>query len=188
MSKIDIIKSYPLVIVSLVITLTCVAFTFFRGDRIATLEARETALYEQIRLIEKNKINVNGLNEDLASLKEVVGGIEERLFDPEQRAVNTRFFYSYEDEFDMVITKVAEDATEDPVLGKKGPNELKQYSVLTYYLSVKTDFHEFLRFLHTLHTDEPIMRVSEFQLFKVGGKDSESLEAQINVRVLAKAE
>lgn len=178
-------KDYPLVVLSGVVILVCLVLYFIRGDMATTLEQTEGELYGQIRVIEKNKISANGLDAELEQLEAYVKSIDEgdRLFNPNQSAFNANFFYELEDEVDIVITRV------DQVLARSDELELKEYSTITYSLSVEGTLSNLIRLMYTLHVAQPLMRVADFRVSdNARSLIPNSLGAELRVLVLAQKE
>lgn len=181
------IKRYPLVVFSIIVVLICLVFNFMRGDVIATLEQQESDLYSRERVIEKNRINANGLKAELEQLKERVSSIDERLFDPNKSALNANFFYALEEQVDVLIVRVNQVSNEDPVLGKGGPNELKQYGALTYNLVIEGAFVDLIGFMYELHVAKPLIRVADFQIIE-GAQSAIPGALKANIRLLVLAQ
>jgi Tfp pilus assembly protein PilO len=184
---IDKVKQFPLALFCGAILLVCVVLIFLRGSVVPELEEVETELNARLSVLDKNAINSDQLEAEVEQLEADVASMDARLFDPNQRAINTNFFYSLEEYVDVVVTGVTQLPAEDAVFGKGGPNELSLYNALTYEISLEGSFPQFLTFLHTLHTVEPLIRVADFQLSEAGGADvaAGSLKAKLRVLVLA---
>ena len=158
-----------------------------RGGVVDELTMQETELMARIQAIDTNVKNSNNLEQDLQILQRDSDLIRQRLFKRDQRAVNIDFFYSFEDQLDVVISEVSQLSVEDPALAKGGPNALKQYSTIAYNIKVAGTFQEILELLHAIHQADAFIRVADFQV-RVGTnqeRKAEHLSAQLRVIVLA---
>ena len=121
---IDKLRDYPIAVVGALVFIVCVAVVFVRGDVVPELSVQETELIARLRTINDNVIDSKDLEQDAESLLSYVASIDERLFNRNERSINTAFFYSYEDKLDIIISNVSQLTDEDPALIKGGPNEL----------------------------------------------------------------
>ncbi|MEN8661999.1 MAG: hypothetical protein ACN4GF_07360 [Lentimonas sp.] len=183
---IENIKRYPLVFISVAVILICLVLIVMRGDVVATLEQTEGDLYGRVRVIEKNKINANGLKAELEQVRAKVATIDERLFDPNKSSLNANFFYSLEEQVDILITQVNLVESQDPMLSKGGSYELKQYGALTYNLMIEGTFTEIIRFMHKLHVAKPLIRIADFQI-QEGAQSAIPGALKTNIRLLVLA-
>jgi hypothetical protein len=184
----DKLKQYPLAVASGVLLVLFVGVLFLRGDVVAELSAQEAELVARIRTIDGNIKNSKDLEQEVEALEAHVVSIDERLFNRQERAINTNFFYSFEDKIDILISSVSQLAVEDPALSKDGPNELKLHSAILYDITVKGTFKEILGFIYEIHRVDPLIRVSDFQIDSTGSKDAKrgDLVAKLRVLVLAR--
>lgn len=183
----DKVKEYPLAAISLVLFVALAIMLVLRGGVVDELTMQETELMARIQAIDTNVKNSNNLEQDLQILQRDSDLIRQRLFKRDQRAVNIDFFYSFEDQLDVVISEVSQLSVEDPALAKGGPNALKQYSTIAYNIKVAGTFQEILELLHAIHQADAFIRVADFQV-RVGTdqeRKAEHLSAQLRVIVLA---
>ncbi len=183
----DKAKEYPLAAISLVLFVALAIMLVLRGGVVDELTMQETELMARIQAIDTNVKNSNNLEQDLQILQRDSDSIRQRLFKRDQRAVNIDFFYSFEDQLDVVISEVSQLNVEDPALAKGGPNALKQYSTIAYNIKVAGTFQEILELLHAIHQADAFIRVADFQV-RVGPdqeRKAEHLSAQLRVIVLA---
>lgn len=181
------LKRYPLAVICALVLFICIILIVLRGSVVAELSMREADLNARIHTIEENAKSSTGLEADVEELDARVVAINERLFVRDERAINTNFFYSLEDEVDVVISGVSQLSAEDPGLSKGGPNELKLHSAIVYEISVKGSFRDLLKFLFHMHQVDPLIRVSEFEInsSRGGGTSSGDLDAKLRVLVLS---
>jgi len=182
----DKLKQYPIVVVSVVVILVCAVSAFLRGSVVEELTRSEDDLTKRILTINTNSKNSKDLEQDVEAVVASVAVIEERLFDREERSINTDFFYSFEDRLDVLISDVSQLTTEDASLIKGGPNELKLYSGVSYNVKVSGSFQAILKFLYEIHRMEALMRVATFDV--VEGESEGLLSANLRVVVLAQKE
>lgn len=185
----DKLKEYPLAIVCGLVILVCIALHFIRGGVIDSFQTREFELNGRLRLIEKNKLHSQGIAEELEHLEATLEPMDERLFMRDQSALNTNFFYAYEDELDVTVISVSQLAGLEPLTSKGGPYELKEHSAIMFEVTVEAAYSGILSFLDKMNADQPFMRVAELQLSEsnsaVYGK---ATTARIRVHVLAHKE
>lgn len=158
-----------------------------RGDVVDELSTQETELVARLRTINENVKNSKNLEQDVEALEGYVASIDERLFNRRARAINTAFFYSFEDKAGILISNVNQLSTEDPSLIKGGPHELTLYSGLSYEISASGTFQEILGFIYEIYKANALMRVADLQLDASQGRSTapRRLFARLRVIVLA---
>ena len=187
---IDKLRQYPVAVIGAVVLILCVGVGFLRSSVVAELSAQETELIARIQTINENVKNSNNLEQDVEVLEGHVASIDERLFNRNERSINTNFFYSFEDKLDILISDVNQLTVEDPALVKGGPNELTLYSAITYDITVGGTFQEILGFLYEIQRVDSLMRVADFQVDIATGQGAarRALSAKLRVVVLAHKE
>ena len=100
---IDKLRDYPIAVVGALVFIVCVAVVFVRGDVVPELSVQETELIARLRTINDNVIDSKDLEQDAESLLSYVASIDERLFNRNERSINTAFFYTYEDNLEIII-------------------------------------------------------------------------------------
>ena len=186
----DKLKQYPVAVLAVFAILLCVGANFLRGSVVDELTVKEQELSSRLQVISGNAKNAKNLEEDVAALDVYVAAINERVFHRKQRSINTDFFYSFEDELDILISDVIQMSTVDAALDRGGPNALKLYSSISYDVKVEGSFQEILEFLHKVHSVDALLRVAEFQVNAPDGKKvgSGSLSAELRIVALASKE
>ena len=184
---IDKLRDYPIAVIGALVFVGCVAVVFVRGDVVADLSAQETELIARIETINKNVIASNNLEQDVESLLGYVATIDERLFNRNERSINTAFFYSFENKLDIIISNVSQLTDEDPALIKGGPNELSLHSGIVYEIRVDGTFQRILEFMYEIQKAEALMRIANFEVYvsTAQGAASGTLSAKLHVVVLA---
>lgn len=183
-----LIKKYPIAVVSTVILLLLLVFIFLRADVAPSLQEVESELRSSLEVINNNERKGRGLEADLVALDELVAKIPDHIFVSSERALNTNFFYGFEDQVNILITEVKPVGTDYPILSKGGPNALSIYSVLVYEVSIQAEFNDFLEFLHLIHSSDRFMRVSSFQVTENRDPSVASQVLGARVRVVVMAE
>ena len=184
---IDKLKDYPIAVIGALVFVGCVAVVFVRGDVVADLSAQETELIARIETINKNVIASNNLEQDVESLLGYAATIDERLFNRNERSINTAFFYSFENKLDIIISNVSQLTDEDPALIKGGPNELSLHSGIVYEIRVDGTFQQILEFMYEIQKAEALMRITNFEVYvsTAQGAAPGTLSAKLHVVVLA---
>jgi hypothetical protein len=184
---IDKLKEYPVAVISALVFIGCAVVVFMRGDLVAELSLRETELIAQIRTVNDNVIDSRNLEQDVESLQGYVVAIDERLFNRNERSINTNFFYSFEDKLDIIIADVSQLTIEEPALIKGGPNELSLYSGIVYEIRVGGTFQEILSFMYEIQQVDALMRIANFEVQAATAQRAapEALLAKLHVVVLA---
>jgi hypothetical protein len=184
---IDKLKEYPVAVISALVFIGCAVVVFMRGDLVAELSLRETELIAQIRTVNDNVIDSRNLEQDVESLQGYVAAIDERLFNRNERSINTNFFYSFEDKLDIIIADVSQLTIEEPALIKGGPNELSLYSGIVYEIRVGGTFQEILSFMYEIQQVDALMRIANFEVQAATAQRAapEALLAKLHVVVLA---
>jgi hypothetical protein len=184
---IDKLRDYPIAVVGALVFIVCVAVVFVRGDVVPELSVQETELIARLRTINDNVIDSKDLEQDAESLLSYVASIDERLFNRNERSINTAFFYSYEDKLDIIISNVSQLTDEDPALIKDGPNELSLHSGIVYEIRVDGTFQEILEFMYEIQQADALMRIANFEVYAstAVGAAPGTLSAKLHVVVLA---
>ena len=184
---IDKLRDYPIAVVGALVFIVCVAVVFVRGDVVPELSVQETELIARLRTINDNVIDSKDLEQDAESLLSYVASIDERLFNRNERSINTAFFYSYEDKLDIIISNVSQLTDEDPALIEGGPNELSLHSGIVYEIRVDGTFQEILEFMYEIQQADALMRIANFEVYAstAVGAAPGTLSAKLHVVVLA---
>lgn len=184
---IDKLRDYPIAVVGALVFIVCVAVVFVRGDVVPELSVQETELIARLRTINDNVIDSKDLEQDAESLLSYVASIDERLFNRNERSINTAFFYSYEDKLDIIISNVSQLTDEDPALIKGGPNELSLHSGIVYEIRVDGTFQEILEFMYEIQQADALMRIANFEVYAstAVGAAPGTLSAKLRIVVLA---
>jgi len=184
---IDKLRDYPIAVIGALVFVGCVAVVFVRGDVVADLSVQETELIARIQTINKNVIASKNLEQDVESLLGYVATIDERLFNRNERSINTAFFYSFENKLDIIISNVSQLTDEDPALIKGGPNELSLHSGIVYEIRVDGTFQEILGFMYEIQKADALMRITNFEVYvsTAQGAAPGTLSAKLRIVVLA---
>jgi len=184
---IDKLRDYPIAVVGALVFIVCFAVVFVRGDVVPELSVQETELIARLRTINDNVIDSKDLEQDAESLLSYVASIDERLFNRNERSINTAFFYSYEDKLDIIISNVSQLTDEDPALIEGGPNELSLHSGIVYEIRVDGTFQEILEFMYEIQQADALMRIANFEVYAstAVGAAPGTLSAKLHVVVLA---
>lgn len=180
------LKKYPLALGCLFLALVCGAVVFLRGDRLVQLTEQESELAGRMRVIEQNAKNSVALEEHLNELKAAVNRIESKRFKREERAVNINFFYDLEDRFDVRISEIRQSPSDYAFYERGGIHELKSNSTIVFNISLNGKFSDLIAVVQQISLEEPIMRVSNFQV-AAGNRNAQAgqLESRLQVVVLA---
>ena len=184
---IDKLRDYPIAVIGALVFVGCVAVVFVRGDVVADLSVQETELIARIQTINKNVIASKNLEQDVESLLGYVATIDARLFNRNERSINTAFFYSFENKLDIIISNVSQLTDEDPALIEGGPNELSLHSGIVYEIRVDGTFQEILEFMYEIQQADALMRIANFEVYAstAVGAAPGTLSAKLHVVVLA---
>lgn len=184
------LKQYPIAILGVVVLLVCVGFIFLRGGVVEELTTKEEELTGRLRTISSNVKNSKDLEKHVEMVDTYVASIDERLFSRKQRAINTDYFYSFEDDLDILISDVNQNSAEDASLIAGGPNELKLYSAISYDVQVSGRFQDLLEFLYEIDNADALMRVAEYEVSAAMAPASSvaGLAAKLRIVVLAEKE
>lgn len=184
---IDNLKKNPAILFGIIILVVLGAIGLLRANQLTELSDLETELNTKLDKINLNVKYSENIEQDIQKLDELVENIDKRLFIVDERSMNVDFFYSFEDKLDIVISEVDQLEKGSARFSKDGPDELKNYSVINYDITVSGSFREIVRLLYEIYQVDPIMRISDFQIDAT--KDSNGkpgkLSAEIRVAVLA---
>lgn len=181
----DRLKRYPIAVICAIIVVVCIVALVLRGGVLDELSAKENELNARLRVIETNAENAKDLAADVEQVESQVAEIEARLFRRDERAINTNFFYAFEDRVDLLISSVSQLAIEDAALGEGGPNALKLHSVIPYDIVVQGSFQEIVKLLYEFHAHDAFIRVSDLQISSGERTGAGELSARMRVLVLA---
>jgi hypothetical protein len=184
----DKLKQYPFAVVCGGLLLVCMSVLLLRGGLLSELTEREAELSARIRTVDGNAKNSKGLEQQVEALEAYVEAIDTRLFDSRQRAINTNFFYSFEDRVNVLISSVSQLSAQAPALSKGGPNALKLHASILYEITLKGTFKEILGFIYEMYRVDPLIRVSDFEVHQADSTDAAvaALVAKLRVVVLAR--
>ena len=184
---IDKLRDYPIAVIGALVFVGCVSVVFVRGVVVAGLSVQETELIARIQTINKNVIASKNLEQDVESLLGYVATIDERLFNRNERSINTAFFYSFENKLDIIISNVSQLTDEDPALIEGGPNEVSLHSGIAYEVRVDGTFQEILGFMYEIQKADALMRITNFEVYvsTAQGAAPGTLSAKLRIVVLA---
>ncbi len=183
------LRQYPLAVVCVGIFIGMVVLAFLRGNQVELLSTTEQGLSSRLGVIKTNQMNTPGLAEEVEAVEARVEDFKKRLFDRDQRAINTDFFYNMEDSVDVRILEVSQTSANHSATMPGGPHELKQHDVIVFDLSVRGTFPEIVGYLQRLHQVDPFVRVSDLEIGGAGRGDAAigaALSASLRVLVLAR--
>jgi hypothetical protein len=180
------LKTYSLAIVCFTIGLVCVVVLYLRSGTVDELSARETTLRSELRAIKENVKNSRNLEEHVSEMEILVEEIDSRLFREEERAVNLNFFYELEEDQDVSYGSLDQQPEGNPIYRKGGARQLKKYSTMAFRISLQEPFEKVLRFMHTLETSRPLIRVGSFNIRDADGEsDPDQTNATMRISILA---
>lgn len=183
---IEKLKTYPLAISCFFLILVIIAVIFSRRSLSDELSLKEADLASQLRAIEENNKNSEGLKADLEALKTLNETVKSRLLVRDQRAVNINFFYNLEDQYDVSYSSIQQAPDADPLYAKGGARALNLHSTVVFNLSLTGSFKEVLRFMHGLDETERLIRVVSYGLSDAGDVASlDNVSASMRIIVLA---
>lgn len=182
---IALIKKYPLAIICLFVSIGSIATIFVRGDLSSELENEEVSLNSQLKILNTNTKNSVGLAEQVRTLEAIVDSFKSRLIDPEQRAVNTNFFYSLEQLAPIRVASINIRNGNDPNFSKDGPNTLSENRHINCDLSIKGTFQEIVLFLNKIRNVDPFLRVTRVDL-RVASSANNAYDADLRLVILSK--
>lgn len=179
------LKTYPLAIICSVLGLACALGIYFRSSFANELSIQETDLSAKVRLIEENVKNAFNLKEQVEELSALTKQIDERLFYPQQKAININFFYKVQEQYGVDFSAMTEQSAA-PIYSKGGPRELSLYSTMVYNLALTSSFGEVLELMHGLEESNPLIRIGSFRVADAGGEAKEDkVNAALNVIILS---
>jgi len=158
------LRQYPLAIVCALILLAMVVLIFLRGGVVEALSVTEDDLTARLDLIKDNQLNAPGLKGEVEALEARVEDSRKLLFDRDQRAINTDFFYGMEGKAKVKILEVSQTDAADPATDEGGPNALKQHQVVVFNLAVQGSFEDIVDFFYQIHRVDPFVRIADFEI------------------------
>jgi len=183
---IEILKRYPVAIISTIFALICLLVIFFRGDISSDLEGVESDLNRSITTLNTNAKNAPALAEEVELIEALVEKIDIHLFDREQRAVNTNFFYTLEELLPIRLNGVNQTGAQVPNIQVKGKNALKLYGYLTYDIAIQGSYDDVVRLLKEISSFNAFIRVVGVQMAGSRAANKQNQIARIRIAVLAK--
>lgn len=179
------LKRYPTAIISVVLAVACLIFSFVRGDLSTDLELKETELLAVIKKRDANAKNSTNLKADVEKIESIVERIQTKLFNQEQRAVNTNFFYSFEDLVPIRINSVGQAGVDPPNITAGGAKPLSLYSYMGYDLVVEGTYSDIMRLLNEITHLDAFIRVLGLQIAVTPQVGNVNDAARIRLVVLA---
>jgi hypothetical protein len=180
------IKRYPTALISAFVALSCLIYIFGRGDLTTELEAEEASLSSRMTKLDANNKNAVNLAGDVEGVEVLVEKIRARLFDSEQRAVNTNFFYTLEEIVPIRINGVSQTQVSVPSLTVNGGKPLELYDTMGYDVIVEGSYPDIILLMNEFSRVSPFIRILGVQMsigteLKISGS-----AARIRIAILAK--
>lgn len=191
------LKTYPLAIICTVLGLACAVGLYLRADVVSEISIQEADLNATLRVIEENVKNAINLQEHLDEVLALTAEIDERIFYPEQRAININFFYNVEKEYAINFSAMTQQGSA-AIYGAGGSRELSLYSTMVYNLAMSAPLEKVLELMHGLEESKPLIRIGTFRVSDAGGTevrgraagagapaDDDSINAAFSVMILS---
>lgn len=140
---ISFVKKHPVGVGCGVVALIMLVLTFTRGGSVETLETQLIELQDQSSRLKNNLRYSVELDEQLATVRQAIEGIEAKAITPGALATNLQFFYRLEQELGFTMI----DLRQGVVLESKEPTE---YLVVPYTVAVEGTYLQVLQFLQRL--------------------------------------
>lgn len=178
------LKQYPLVIACAVLSLILGAFYFLRSGKVEVYDEEILRLDKELKQMERNIINAQGIDDDVAVIKELSTQIEARLIDPEARVKEFQMLLSIEEQSGMELG--------EPALGTllktgKGSRVMTaKLPQLQYNFTATDSFEKCLNFIHVLEHGQPFMVIDKMSIFPEGANAEKELNITLTTRALAK--
>ena len=182
------LKKNPSLLAGILALILVGGFGLLRASQLTKLSQSEADLKIELDKMNSNVKHSKNIESDTQVLKTLVDSMENRLFVGEEQATNINFFYSLEDDLDIVISEVKQLEQTNPRFSEDGPDELKLHSVISYSITLNGAFQEILRFFYEIYQIDFIMRITDFEI-NAGYEDdnrADQLEAKVRIAVLAK--
>jgi hypothetical protein len=157
------LKAYPVLTGAIAALLIGVVLLVLRMPEVGRRDARFQALDADWKRMEVNQARAIGLADDVEEARQRRAELQERLIDPSQVAVNLGYFYGIERASGARLIAVQQGA----VLPAKPPvhyPELKDFSMVTFTVSLEGGFHAVLDALARIETGRHLMRVDSWHL------------------------
>ncbi len=173
------------------VLLACCAFYFARSGQISQLEVDlDDSSVRRTRMLKNLKFGT-GLPEDLASIKELMGQAEERLFSPGDLAGNQRYFYQLESATGVKLQNLQQIAV--PISqarnDKKGAKKAAQskYQEISYEMNVVGTYESVLTFLRHLEEGSAFYRLEGLSIARMGAqKGDASTGIRLGITILGR--
>lgn len=172
------IKEYPVALTGIAIALVLAVLILLNGNRLPELEQEEAELISQLKRMERNAVNAVHLDQQLAEARQLVGAIDDRLMNLQDRTVNFRHFLALEEQFGVVLS--------DPRLATDLPGRSgsAHYGSIHYRIAIRGLLNNCLGFVEKLRTGLYLVRIHSLEL--TAGGVGDEVVMQVDFRVMGK--
>jgi len=175
---IEQLKQYPLMTGGIAMSVLLIALIVLRDVTQPDFEAVLSELKEREANVEFNEEEGQGLEEDLADLREKMAYAGERLMDPDEPTPNKQYVLS--------LAEGQGVSMPDPRLGAAPPvGKNDAYSVLVYNVTVTGGFNELLAFMRAVREGEHLAKITELSMRPEAGEDVNFTRGEMRLEFLA---
>lgn len=180
----NILRRYPLAIGCAAATVLILIALFFRHGALADTKSQLEQLEADGRTVERNVRNATGLEEHLASLKQVVSRLETMLTRVDDIAGNQEYFYGLEKDSGVSMTVLR------PLGASKTVVAGSIYQPAGFNVVVEGEFPQICMFLRSLEQGKRLYRLGDFSVQRSSAAAAAEGRAQkevltINFQLLA---
>jgi hypothetical protein len=179
------LRAYPVALAALALSLLLGGAIFFRS---ASLDALETSLREtdsEWNRISGNLKRARDLSEHLERVRSTKETVDQRLMNPEERALNYEYFYSVERSAGVRLVNLNQGGVIDTRNSNiAGVREFKEYRLIGYNISLEGEFEAVVRFLSLLQNGKYLARISSFNVSRAQQAAAGTLVVNLQLQVL----
>lgn len=165
-----LLKAHPTCSVCVALSIVLALAIYFRGGRVAELQAAYEQNSTEGQRILANRTNAVQLPEQLAALKQAVGAAQARLVHRDELATNLQYFYRLESDTGTKFVNLSQNS--GPA-GPKGRGE-GAYAPLGFSVGVQGTFAQVLDFLRRLDRGPYFCRIESATCSPAGGESGQS--------------
>ncbi|MFA5257162.1 MAG: hypothetical protein WC360_03340 [Opitutales bacterium] len=162
---IRMLRQYPLVVASVLVSALLVVALVLRNDSLAALDAQMQQAQDRRESINRNSRYSITLADDLARLDEYQRRIDTALVEPQNKASNLAYFYELGSLCNVAVKRVEQKEPPQPVGDKKNfKPEFKSFAPIIFDIGVDGSFADIVRFLGKLKQDRFLVRIDKLNI------------------------
>jgi hypothetical protein len=179
------IRQYPIATAAFSISFLVVVAILIRATTLANLHDMLVMKEEQWTRMTNNLKHSRDLEEHVERINKANEVIGQRLMEPTDRALNDQYFYDLRKQSGVRLSNLTEGGVIDTKGSKlPGIGKFKEYSLISYSITVEGSFSQILEFSTRLATGKYFARISAFSIARAPLKEGGDLSLNMQLQIL----